>query len=62
MSSSLPEREDPGNDTVARHDIPKVVGGCGPAGAELASALYGTIFRRVVPVSSPVGGGDDQAA
>ena len=25
-----PEREDPGNDTVARRDIPKVVGGCGP--------------------------------
>jgi UDP-N-acetyl-D-glucosamine dehydrogenase len=48
-----PEREDPGNDTVARHDIPKVVGGCGPAATELASALYGTIFRRVVPVSSP---------
>jgi UDP-N-acetyl-D-glucosamine dehydrogenase len=48
-----PEREDPGNDTVARHDIPKVVGGCGPAAVELASALYGTIFRRVIPVSSP---------
>ena len=48
-----PEREDPGNDTVARHDIPKVVGGCGPAAAELASAYYGAIFRRVVPVSSP---------
>jgi UDP-N-acetyl-D-glucosamine dehydrogenase len=48
-----PEREDPGNDTVARHDIPKVVGGCGPAAAELASALYGAIFRRVVLVSSP---------
>jgi UDP-N-acetyl-D-glucosamine dehydrogenase len=48
-----PEREDPGNDTVARHDIPKVVGGCGPAAAELASAMYGTIFRRVVPVGSP---------
>jgi UDP-N-acetyl-D-glucosamine dehydrogenase len=48
-----PEREDPGNDTVARHDIPKVVGGCGPAAAELASALYGTIFRRVVQVSTP---------
>ena len=48
-----PEREDPGNDTVARHDIPKVVGGCGPAAVELASALYGSIFRRVVPVSSP---------
>ena len=48
-----PEREDPGNDTVARHDIPKVVGGCGPASSELAAALYGIIFRRVVPVSSP---------
>src|ERR1035437_8706501 len=48
-----PELEDPGNDTVARHDIPKVVGGCGPAATELASAMYGAIFRRVVPVSSP---------
>ena len=48
-----PEREDPGNDTVARHDIPKVVGACDPGAVELASALYGSIFRRVVPVSSP---------
>ena len=48
-----PEREDPGNDTVARPDIPKVVGGCGPAAVELASAMYGAIFRRIVPVSSP---------
>jgi UDP-N-acetyl-D-glucosamine dehydrogenase len=48
-----PEREDPGNDSVARHDIPKVVGGCGPAASQLASALYGAIFRRVVQVSSP---------
>jgi UDP-N-acetyl-D-glucosamine dehydrogenase len=48
-----PEREDPGNDTVARQDIPKVVGGCGPAASELAAALYGTIFRRVVQVSGP---------
>jgi UDP-N-acetyl-D-glucosamine dehydrogenase len=48
-----PEREDPGNDTVARHDIPKVVGGCGPAATELASAMYSTIFRRIVPVGSP---------
>jgi UDP-N-acetyl-D-glucosamine dehydrogenase len=30
-----------------------VVGGCGPAAAELASSLYGTIFNRTVPVSSP---------
>ena len=48
-----PEREDPGNDTVDRRDIPKVVGGCGAAAGEMAAALYGTIFRRVVPVSSP---------
>jgi len=48
-----PEREDPGNDTVARHDIPKVVGGCGQVALELASAMYGSIFRKVVPVSSP---------
>src|SRR5262249_34131873 len=39
--------------TVARHDIPKVVGGCSPAAAQLAAAMYGSIFRRVVPVSSP---------
>ena len=48
-----PEREDPGNDSIARCDIPKVIGGCGPAAVELAAALYGTIFERVVPVSSP---------
>ncbi len=48
-----PEREDPGNDTVARHDIPKVIGGVGPVALELASAVYGSIFRRIVPVSSP---------
>jgi UDP-N-acetyl-D-glucosamine dehydrogenase len=48
-----PEREDPGNDTIARHDIPKVIGGCGPGAVELGSALYGSIFRQVVPVSSP---------
>jgi UDP-N-acetyl-D-glucosamine dehydrogenase len=48
-----PEREDPGNESVARHDIPKVMGGCSPEATELAAALYGTIFRRVVPVSSP---------
>ena len=48
-----PEREDPGNETVARPDIPKVVGGCGPAANLLAAAMYGSIFRRVVPVSSP---------
>ena len=48
-----PEREDPGNETVARQDIPKVIGGYGPAATELASAMYENVFRRVVPVSSP---------
>jgi UDP-N-acetyl-D-glucosamine dehydrogenase len=48
-----PEREDPGNTTVARRDIPKVVGGCGPAARDLACAVYATIFNRTVPVSSP---------
>jgi UDP-N-acetyl-D-glucosamine dehydrogenase len=48
-----PEREDPGNTTVARRDIPKVVGGVNPQASELAQALYGSIFHRTVPVSSP---------
>jgi UDP-N-acetyl-D-glucosamine dehydrogenase len=48
-----PEREDPGNTSVARRDIPKVVGGLSPTAAELACALYGAIFNRTVPVSSP---------
>src|SRR5580765_1415452 len=48
-----PEREDPGNDSIARRDIPKVVGGLNSQASELAGALYGTIFNRVVPVSSP---------
>jgi UDP-N-acetyl-D-glucosamine dehydrogenase len=48
-----PEREDPGNQTVARRDIPKVVGGLDPQASELAAALYGAIFNRVVRVSSP---------
>jgi UDP-N-acetyl-D-glucosamine dehydrogenase len=48
-----PEREDPGNDTVDRRDIPKVVGGSSASASEMAAALYGAIFRRVVPVSSP---------
>src|ERR1700760_3537764 len=48
-----PEREDPGNDTVARRDIPKVVGGVGPIASELASTVYGSIFNRTVRVSTP---------
>jgi len=48
-----PEREDPGNDSIARRDIPKVVGGLNSQASELAAALYGAIFNRVVRVSSP---------
>src|SRR5271169_278374 len=48
-----PEREDPGNDSIARRDIPKVVGGLNSQASELAASLYGAIFNRVVPVSSP---------
>ncbi len=48
-----PEREDPGNDTVARRDIPKVIGAIGNEAAEMAAALYGSIFNRTVPVSTP---------
>jgi UDP-N-acetyl-D-glucosamine dehydrogenase len=39
-----PEREDPGNTTV---------GGLDTQASELACALYGSIFNRTVPVSSP---------
>ena len=48
-----PEREDPGNQTVARRDIPKVVGGLNGKASDLSAALYGAIFARVVRVSSP---------
>jgi len=48
-----PEREDPGNTTVPRHDIPKVVGGLNAKATELACALYGSIFKRTIQVTSP---------
>jgi UDP-N-acetyl-D-glucosamine dehydrogenase len=47
-----PEREDPGNVTVARRDIPKVVGGHEAIATELAATLYEGIFARAVRVSS----------
>ena len=48
-----PEREDPGNREFSTRDIPKVVGGMDAASLQAAVALYGSIVRRVVPVSSP---------
>ena len=47
-----PEREDPGNTTVARRDVPKVVGGHDAIATELAAKLYESIFTRAVRVST----------
>jgi UDP-N-acetyl-D-glucosamine dehydrogenase len=47
-----PEREDPGN-PLPRHEIPKVIGGLDQHAGELGALLYGTIFKRTVPVSTP---------
>jgi UDP-N-acetyl-D-glucosamine dehydrogenase len=48
-----PEREDPGNFTTPRREIPKVVGGVDAAATQAACALYGAIFERTIPMSSP---------
>jgi UDP-N-acetyl-D-glucosamine dehydrogenase len=48
-----PERIDPGNRRYGLTNIPKVVGGVTPSCMTLASALYGQIIERIVPVSSP---------
>lgn len=48
-----PEREDPGNMVTPRRKVPKVVGGVDPTATKVACALYGTIFNRTVPMSSP---------
>ncbi|MFP2899296.1 nucleotide sugar dehydrogenase [Corallococcus sp. 4LFB] len=47
-----PEREDPGNKGFNTKTIPKVVGGFSPACLEVATALYGSALKEVVPVSS----------
>src|SRR6185295_14317665 len=47
-----PEREDPGNPTHSARSIPKVVGGDDPTALRLASALYGAVVPKVIPVSS----------
>lgn len=47
-----PERVDPGNATWKIENTPKVVGGIDARSTRLASALYGQVIARVVPVSS----------
>jgi len=47
-----PEREDPGRKDHTTATIPKVVGGIGPRSRRVATALYGTAIRKVIPVST----------
>ena len=53
MVAFSPEREDPGNTTTPRRDIPKIVGGVGAAATTAACALYGVVFARTIAMSSP---------
>ncbi|MBI3982220.1 MAG: nucleotide sugar dehydrogenase [Gemmatimonadetes bacterium] len=48
-----PERVDPGNPTWRTKNTPKVVGGLTPSCLKVVLALYGPVFDRLVPVSSP---------
>lgn len=47
-----PERVDPANKRFKVQQIPKVVSGLDAASLALTEALYGSVFDRVVPVSS----------
>ncbi len=47
-----PERVDPGNPTYLTRNIPKIVGGHGPASTQAATLLYAQIVGTVVPVTS----------
>jgi UDP-N-acetyl-D-glucosamine dehydrogenase len=47
-----PERVDPGNPTYLTKNIPKVVGGHGPASTDASTLLYSQVVTTVVPVSS----------
>lgn len=47
-----PEREDPGNPKYTTDAIPKVVGGDDPVARKLATAMYGSFVKAIVPVSS----------
>jgi len=48
-----PEREDPGSKRFTTSQIPKVVSGVTPSCKKVATALYGQVIQKVVPVSSP---------
>jgi UDP-N-acetyl-D-glucosamine dehydrogenase len=47
-----PERVDPGNPIYGTRNTPKIIGGMTPKCLEMASAVYGIVVDKVVPVSS----------
>lgn len=47
-----PEREDPGNKNYSTATIPKIVSGQTKNCLEIAERLYGSVVKKVVPVSS----------
>jgi UDP-N-acetyl-D-glucosamine dehydrogenase len=47
-----PEREDPNNKDFSTRTIPKIVGGYTPACLKVADALYSSIIKKTVQVSS----------
>src|SRR5256885_8177081 len=47
-----PERVDPGNPQFNTRNIPKIVGGVGPASTAAAAALYGATVEHVIEVTS----------
>ena len=53
MWCSRPSAKIPATTQVARRDIPKVIGGLDARASGLACKLYGSIFNRTVPVSTP---------
>ena len=52
MLAFSPEREDPNNPDFTTSTIPKVLGGCDEQSLRAADALYSTIVKQTVPVSS----------
>jgi UDP-N-acetyl-D-glucosamine dehydrogenase len=48
-----PERVDPGNPVWQTRNTPKVIGGVTPRCTEVAGALYGRVFDKLVPVECP---------
>ncbi|KAK7182191.1 UDP-N-acetyl-D-glucosamine 6-dehydrogenase 1 [Paraphaeosphaeria sporulosa] len=48
-----PERVDPGRTFPAFEDIPKIVSGMDAASLDSISTLYGRVFHKLLPVSSP---------